>query len=160
MFANGLQDGTFSRSSFEYESICRFSAHLCLFLQMIEVPIPPEPVKVILESYLAVLEASSTSPIFFVRFSLHSIVQDAGQRDLIALYACALGDNAVARYAAFLVSLGLSVDINERRLALTRANEHGLNVERVAIVTAERTIEKVFGVSIILLLPDPFLFWF
>jgi len=71
-----------------------------------------------------------------------------------------LGDNAVARYAAFLVSLGLSVDINERRLALTRANEHGLNVERVAIVTAERTIEKVFGVSIILLLPDPFLFWF
>jgi hypothetical protein len=46
-----------------------------------------------------------------------------------------------------LVSLGLSVDINERRLALTRANEHGLNVERVAIVTAERTIEKVFSVS-------------
>jgi len=69
MFANGLQDGTFSRSSFEYESICRFSAHLCLFLQMIEVPIPPEPVKVILESYLAVLEASSTSPIFFLSVS-------------------------------------------------------------------------------------------
>ena len=55
-------------------------------------------------------------------------MRDAGQRDLIALYAGALGDNAVARYAA-LVSLGLSVDINERRLALTRANEHGLNVE-------------------------------
>ncbi|KIM43977.1 hypothetical protein M413DRAFT_68391 [Hebeloma cylindrosporum] len=126
MFANGLQDGAFTRSSFEYESICRFSAHLCLFLQMIEVPIPPEPVKIILESYLAVLE-------------------DAGQRDLIALYAGALGENAVARYASFLVSLGLSVDINERRLALTRASEHGLNVERVAIVTAERTIEKVFS---------------
>ena len=60
MFANGLQDGTFARSSFEYESICRFSAHLCLFLQMIDVPIPPEPVKIILESYLAVLEASIT----------------------------------------------------------------------------------------------------
>ena len=68
MFANGLQDGTFSRFSFEYESICRFPTHLCLFLQMIEVPIPPEPVKVILESYLAVLEASSTSPIFFCPF--------------------------------------------------------------------------------------------
>ena len=152
MFANGLQDGTFSRSSFEYESICRFSAHLCLFLQMIEVPIPPEPVKVILESYLAVLEASWYITYFlsvshFIPF-FNIIIQDAGQRDLIALYAGALGDNAVARYAAFLVSLGLSVDINERRLALTRANEHGLNVERVAIVTAERTIEKVFSVSI------------
>jgi hypothetical protein len=83
----------------------------------------------------------------FSSFLFFWIVQDAGQRDLIALYAGALGDNAVARYAAFLVSLGLSVDINERRLALTRANEHGLNVERVAIVTAERTIEKVFSVS-------------
>ena len=93
---------------------------------MIEVPIPPEPVKVILESYLAVLEASwhihlsSSVPhflffffffFFFVFFLL--IVQDANQRDLIALYAGALGDNAVARYATFLVSLGLSVDINE-----------------------------------------------
>ena len=28
MFANGLQDGMFSRSLFEYESICRFSAQL------------------------------------------------------------------------------------------------------------------------------------
>jgi hypothetical protein len=38
---------------------------------MIEVPIPPEPVKVILESYLAVLEASTTPPIFhpFLAFS-------------------------------------------------------------------------------------------
>ena len=74
------------------------------------------------------------------------IKQDAGERELIALYAGALGDNAVERYAAFLVSLDLSADYNERRLALTRASEHGLNVERVAIVTAERTIEKAFGV--------------
>ena len=43
---------------------------------------------------------------------------------------------------------GLSVDINERRLALTRANENGLNVKWVAILTAERTIEKVLSVSI------------
>jgi nuclear pore complex protein Nup107 len=50
----------------------------------------------------------------------------------------------VERYAAFLVSLGLSADAHERRLALTRAREHGLDIERVAVVTAERTIEKAF----------------
>ena len=44
-------------------------------------------------------------------------------------------------------ALGLSVDINERRLALTRAREHDLYMERVAIVTAERTIDDAFRVS-------------
>lgn len=63
------------------------------------------------------------------------------------MYAGALGQNAVERYAVFLVSLALSVDINERRLALTRAREHGLDMERVAIVTAERTIDNAFRVS-------------
>lgn len=64
------------------------------------------------------------------------------------MYAGALGDNAVERYALFLTSLELSADINERRLALTRAREHGLDIERVAIVTAERTIEKAFTVRL------------
>ena len=54
------------------------------------------------------------------------------------MYAGALGDNAVERYAMFLTSLELSADITARRLALTRAKEHGLDMERVAIVTAER----------------------
>ena len=71
--------------------------------------------------------------------------QEGGQRDLIALYAGALGDNAVERYAAFLVSLGLSADYTERRQALTRASEHGLDVQRVAIAAAERTIESAFA---------------
>ena len=62
------------------------------------------------------------------------------------MYAGALGDNAVERYALFLTSLDLSADIKERKLALTRAREHGLDVERVAIVAAERTIEKTFDV--------------
>lgn len=34
----------------------------------------------------------------------------------------------------------------ERREALWRAKEHGLDVERIAVVTAERTIERVFKV--------------
>ncbi|KAF9530797.1 nuclear pore complex protein [Crepidotus variabilis] len=126
-FSERLQNDAYDENNFEYSAMCRFFAHLCLFLQMIDIPVPPMATQVILESYLEVLE-------------------EAGQRDLIALYAGALGDNAVERYAAFLVSLALSADYNERQLALTRANEHGLNVERVAIVTAERTIEKSFSI--------------
>ncbi|EGO23158.1 hypothetical protein SERLADRAFT_450816 [Serpula lacrymans var. lacrymans S7.9] len=124
-FANGLQEGHYDPSSSEYPTMTRFFAHLCLYLQMIDVPVPPLATQVILEAYLQVLEA-------------------AGQRDLIAMYAGALGDNAVERYAMFLTSLELSADIEERRLALTRARDHGLDINRVAIVTAERTIEKAF----------------
>ncbi|KAJ6459798.1 nuclear pore protein 84/107 [Mycena vitilis] len=124
-FAVGVQDGTYAEASFEYTTMCRFFAHLCLFLQMIDIHVPPLSTQVILESYLQVLEA-------------------AGQRDLIAMYAGALGDNAVERYALFLVSLELSADLTERRLALTRARDHGLDMDRVAIATAERTIEKAF----------------
>ena len=105
----------------------RFFAHLCLFLQMIDAPVSPFATQLVLEAYLRVLEA-------------------AGQRELIALYAGALGDNAVERYALFLTSLELAGDADERRLALARARDHGLDVERVAVVTAERTIEKTFAV--------------
>jgi nuclear pore complex protein Nup107 len=68
------------------------------------------------------------------------------------MYAGALGDNAVDRYAMFLTSLELSADIDERRLALTRARDHGLDMDRVAIATAERTIEKAFEVCILMLI--------
>jgi nuclear pore complex protein Nup107 len=47
----------------------------------------------------------------------------------------------------FLVSLELGADPGERRLALTRAREHGLDMDCVAMVTAERTIERAFEVS-------------
>ncbi|KDR66942.1 hypothetical protein GALMADRAFT_147583 [Galerina marginata CBS 339.88] len=126
VFAEGLQNGAYTPSTFEYNAMCRFFAHLCLFLQMIDVPVPPVPTQTILESYLGVLE-------------------EAGQRDLIALYAGALGDNAVQRYAAFLVSLGLTADFAERQLALTRASDHGLDVEQVAKTAAERTLTDAFA---------------
>ncbi|KAJ7719417.1 hypothetical protein B0H16DRAFT_1739449 [Mycena metata] len=70
------------------------------------------------------------------------VLEAAGQRDLIAMYAGSLGDNAVEHYALFLVSLELSADITERRLALIRARDHGLDMDRVAIVAAERTMAK------------------
>ncbi|KIP04648.1 hypothetical protein PHLGIDRAFT_109298 [Phlebiopsis gigantea 11061_1 CR5-6] len=125
-FAAHLEDGSYSPSDSEYPTMTRFFAHLCLFLQMIDLSPPPLATQVILESYLQVLEA-------------------AGQRELIAMYAGALGDNAVERYAMFLASLELSADRAERRLALTRARDHGLDMVRVAVVTAERTVEKAFS---------------
>ncbi|KII84942.1 hypothetical protein PLICRDRAFT_146529 [Plicaturopsis crispa FD-325 SS-3] len=125
VFASNLRDGLYDISSSEYPTMTRFFAHLCLFLQMIDIPVPPLATQVILEAYLRVLEL-------------------AGQRDLIAMYAGALGDNAVDRYAMFLTSLELSADIDERRLALTRARDHGLDPDRVAVATAERTIERAF----------------
>ncbi|KAI0804804.1 nuclear pore protein 84/107 [Irpex lacteus] len=123
-FVEGLKAGEYVDLP-EYPTLTRFFAHLCLYLQMIDVPAPPLATQVILEAYLQVLE-------------------QAGQRELIALYAGALGDNAVDRYAMFLTSLALSADVAERRLALTRARDHGLDMERVAVATAERTIERAF----------------
>jgi hypothetical protein len=36
----------------------RFYAHFCLFLQMIEVPVPPQAMQTILETYIGILEVS------------------------------------------------------------------------------------------------------
>ena len=123
----------------------RFFTHLCLYLKMIDVASPPEAIQTILEAYLQVLEVCQ-APFILCDASLNFVRQAQGQRELIALYASALGENAVERYAIFLTSLGLSADIDERKLALTRAKEYGLDIERVAMVTAERTLEKAFQV--------------
>ncbi|KAI9430210.1 hypothetical protein BJY52DRAFT_1232458 [Lactarius psammicola] len=56
-------------------------------------------------------------------------------------YAGVLGDNAVERYTLFLTSIALAADPSERRTALQRAREHGLDVPRVAIVTEGHAIE-------------------
>lgn len=41
---------------FRYAPMCRFFAHLCLYLQMIDMAVPKIAMQVILESYLQVLE--------------------------------------------------------------------------------------------------------
>ncbi|KAL0562733.1 Nucleoporin nup84, partial [Marasmius crinis-equi] len=136
VFADGLINGAYETTSYEYAPMCRFFAHLCLYLKMIDIFVPPNASSIILEAYLQVLEA-------------------AGQRDLIAIYAGALGENAIQRYALFLVSLELSTDVNERRLALTRAKEHGLDMDSVAAATAEMTINKAMEMLPILKGPLP-----
>lgn len=47
----------------------RFFAHLCLFLQMIDIPVSPYATQIILEAYLQVLE---------VRIGLKSSVYGSG----------------------------------------------------------------------------------
>ncbi|KAG1856989.1 hypothetical protein DFJ58DRAFT_727008 [Suillus subalutaceus] len=115
----------FSNEAAGYRMITHFFAHLCLYLRMIDIPVLPFAFQVILEAYLQVLVA-------------------ADQKKLIAIYAGAEEDNAVERHTMFLTSLELTPDIDERRLALTRAREHGLSVHRVEVVTAERRIDRAF----------------
>ena len=86
------------------------------------------------------------------------------------MYASALRENAVERYALFLVALGMTAiehasekdasmrgheresvstdgnDIEERKRALIRARKHGLDADRVAVVAAERTVDRAFEV--------------
>ena len=64
-----------------------------------------------------------------------------GQRSLV-MYAGAFGDNTVERNVLFLPPLAFSAFSVKRLKALKRAREHGLYVPRVAIFTAERTIER------------------
>jgi nuclear pore complex protein Nup107 len=72
--------------------------------------------------------------------------QDHGQINLIAQYAAALGDNAISRYALFLAELPVSAHPHERRDALFRAQEFGLDVTLVALSTADMCIERAFKV--------------
>lgn len=62
------------------------------------------------------------------------------------------------RFFCLALSLTLSVDegmavdeggdsSEERRRALMRAREHGLDVNRVAVVAAERSVDKAFEAS-------------
>lgn len=52
----------------------------------------------------------------------------------------------MGRYAEFLASLGLDVDIVERRLSLTRAKDHNLDMKSVACATAEISVNIVLRV--------------
>ena len=74
--------------------------------------------------------------------------QVQGHSDLIAQYVQALGASAVQRYAVFLSGLDNRTSPYDRRVALTKAQEHGLDVATVAKVTAQISTEKAFRVGI------------
>jgi len=82
-FASRLRDGAYDRESAEsvllflltqililpmdtagrYPTMTRFFAHLCLFLQMIDIPVSPLAIQIILEAYLQVLEVRLSHPL-------------------------------------------------------------------------------------------------
>ena len=129
-----------------FTHLTRFFAHLCLYLQLMDIEVPNDAVQVILEVYLKVLEVGWLR--FVIEYMTNTCSQDAGQREHIAMYASALGQNAVERYALFLTTLDLSVTTKERREALRQAEQHNLNIVHVAQVAAEKSIAKAFTVSI------------
>lgn len=116
LFAREIENTGINPSPAQF-SFIRFYTHLALYLKMVDLPVPPDAVQTILQAYLKVLEY-------------------CGLHDLIALYAAALGDNAVTRYATFLVG----AENIDRRTALSQAQEHGLDVDRVAEQAATLTI--------------------
>ncbi len=62
--------------SHRYPAMTRFFAHLCLFLQMIDMPVSPYAIQIILEAYLQVLE---------VRLELDSTHNGSGSLKIIHL---------------------------------------------------------------------------
>lgn len=54
--------------------MCRFFAHLCLFLQMIDIPVPPLSTQVILEAYLQVLEVSQTHNLPILNWIIDTLI--------------------------------------------------------------------------------------
>ncbi|KAF8666241.1 hypothetical protein AX14_006510, partial [Amanita brunnescens Koide BX004] len=139
VFAGGLKDGVYGPGMEEYVPLCRFFAHLSLHLGLIDVSVPVGVVQVVLEAYLRVLE-------------------DVGEQHLIALYAGALGENVVEWYVLFLISLGLDAGVDEGmrvdeegrdsmeecKRVLMHTSEHGLDVNWVAVIAAEWSVNKAF----------------
>ena len=56
VFAGGLNDGVYGPGMEEYVPLCRFFAHLSLYLGLLDVSVPVGAVQVVLEAYLRVLE--------------------------------------------------------------------------------------------------------
>ncbi|KIJ51179.1 hypothetical protein M422DRAFT_223628 [Sphaerobolus stellatus SS14] len=124
-FAHYLGGDNLNRNTAHYARLTRFFAHLCLFFDFIGVPISPLVSQRILEAYVTVLE-------------------EQGHTELIAQYAAALGENAVSRYALFLSEIPVSSSLRERREALFRAAEFGLDVGQVALSAADLCLERAF----------------
>lgn len=146
-----------------------------MFLGFIDVSVPPNAVRVILEGYIRVLETLPSASDGSMNMDVGE-TGSMGHTKLLALYTAALGENAVERYAQFLVDLSFPVlelhpldaagetvrnglSLEERREALMKAKENGFEMDRVAIAVAERSIQRSFDVSAIYVLEREQLTW-
>ncbi|PVG02472.1 hypothetical protein CPB86DRAFT_697475 [Serendipita vermifera] len=94
-------------------SSIRFFAHLWLFLNMINAPNDLTQSTLIIEKYIEIL-------------------QNSGNRDIIALYTSFLGHAAIKKYADFLASLPLDTARAELERSLRSAASYHLDVRLVA----------------------------
>lgn len=113
-----------------YAHLCRFFAHLVLYLRLLgRDELPAVPCNSILRHYVEVLEhVAEASP---EDAAAMGIMNSSGE--LIAMYASSLEkESAEESYAHYLKSLNERVGLEEKKDALIRAQNHDLDTASVA----------------------------
>ncbi|KAL7410578.1 nuclear pore protein 84/107 [Mrakia frigida] len=125
-FANSLDGMKDVVSPDLYPPLLRFFAHLVIYLRLLHQDPPLEPANIILQAYLDVLE-------------------EEGKSELVAVYAASLGEqNGATSYARFLKAMNPRATKEERKVALLRAKEHGLDLVEVAKLTVDLVMNETF----------------
>jgi nuclear pore complex protein Nup107 len=76
------------------------------------------------------------------------VLEEEGKSELVAVYAASLGEqNGAESYARFLKAMDPRATKEERRVALLRAKEHGLDLVEVAKLTVNMVMNDTFMVS-------------
>lgn len=106
--------------------LLRFFTHLVLVLRTLSEPVPDSAANAIIEAYLQVLERD-------------------GNDALVAPYAACLREgNGEESYARFLRSMDPSASLDDKRAALLRAKDYGLDVGTIATETVRMILHAAF----------------
>lgn len=106
--------------------LLRFFTHLVLVLRTLSEPVPESAANAIIEAYLRILEHD-------------------GNDALVAPYAACLREgNGEESYARFLRSMDGNASIEDRRTALLRAKDYGLDVGTIATETVRMVLHAAF----------------
>lgn len=109
--------------------LLRFFAHLVLVLRTLGQDVPESAANAILEAYLRVLERG-------------------GHSSLVAPYAACLREgNGEESYARFLRSMPPTASLQEKRTALLRARDYGLDVAAIATITVRMILHAAFDAA-------------
>jgi nuclear pore complex protein Nup107 len=109
--------------------LLRFFAHLVLVLRTLGQDVPESAANAILESYLRVLERG-------------------GHSSLVAPYAACLREgNGEESYARFLRSMPPTASLADKRTALLRARDYGLDVATIATYTVRMILHAAFDAA-------------
>ncbi|BEI86919.1 hypothetical protein CcaverHIS002_0702650 [Cutaneotrichosporon cavernicola] len=109
--------------------LMRFFAHLVLVLRTLGQDVPESAANAILEAYLRVLE-------------------HGGYSTLVAPYAACLREgNGEESYARFLRSMPPTASLQDKRVALLRARDYGLDVATIATYTVRMILHAAFDAA-------------